>query len=389
MSRGDGAELEFPDEAQYWAMAKSLAASSGLVDEFGFRATRMPLFPNWLAIFAQTSRGVVFAKIAHVLIGALCAVLTSGLASALAGRRAGLLAGLLVALDPFLIFFSSLLLNEAVFTTALIALWWTMWPLVSRDAVQPSMRRWLAISAMAALCVHLRESSLGLIAVTLVFTLACRRFDRNAWMGTIIVSGMVMASLLPWAARNKSVTGHWTWLTNRAGISLYDGVGPQATGASNLADLQQMPAVAELDENAWNRYFLDASFRAIRSDPNRVLHLAVVKMKRMWNPFPNVATYQSSGVRFISAAWAFPTFALALAGVFVLRSHDPRHGFRTAVYLLLPALYLTALHSLFVGSVRYRLPAIPLLEILTAIALTTLWQRFSTKGPQRERDGSA
>ncbi|MCH7596898.1 MAG: hypothetical protein IID35_10100, partial [Planctomycetes bacterium] len=101
MSRGDGAALEFPDEAQYWAMAKSLAASGGLVDEFGFRATRMPLFPNWLAIFVQAPRGVVFAKIAHVLIGALCAVLTCGFASALAGRRAGLLAGLLVALDPF------------------------------------------------------------------------------------------------------------------------------------------------------------------------------------------------------------------------------------------------------------------------------------------------
>ena len=389
MSRGDGAALEFPDEAQYWAMAKSLAASGGLVDEFGFRATRMPLFPNWLAIFVQAPRGVVFAKIAHILIGALCAVLTCGFASALAGRRAGLLAGLLIALDPFLIFFSSLLLTEAVFTTALIALWWTTWPLVSRDAVPPKIRRWLTIAAMATLCVHLRESSLGLIALTLVFTLACRRFDRNAWMGTIIVGGVVVASLVPWAARNKSVTGQWTWLTNRAGISLYDGVGPQATGASNLADLQQMPAVAELDETEWNRYFLDASFRAIRSDPSRILNLAVVKVKRMWNPFPNVDTYQSSGVRFISAAWAFPTFALALAGVFVLRSNDRRQGFRTAVYLLLPALHLTALHSFFVGSVRYRLPAIPMLEILSAIALTTLWQRFSTKGPQRERDRSA
>ena len=47
------------------------------------------------------------------------------------------------------------------------------------------------------------------------------------------------------------------------------------------------------------------------------------------------------------------------------------------LFLLLPALYLSALHNLFVGSVRYRLSAMPMLEVLAAVALIALvdWVR--------------
>ena len=46
--------------------------------------------------------------------------------------------------------------------------------------------------------------------------------------------------------------------------------------------------------------------------------------------------------------------------------------------LLLPALYISALHTLFVGSVRYRLPAMPMLEMLAAFALVALFDRRGT-----------
>ena len=91
---------------------------------------------------------------------------------------------------------------------------------------------------------------------------------------------MVAVCLVPWAVRNRQVTGDWCWLTNRAGISLYDGVGPGATGDSDRGEIKRMPAVRGLDETTWNRYFLTESVRAMREDPVRILRLALVKIGR-------------------------------------------------------------------------------------------------------------
>ncbi len=379
--------LEFPDERQYWLMASSLRSGDGLADEFGFRATRMPLYPGVLSVFSSASNGVVIAKVLHWLIGSVAAAMTAGLAMCLFDRRTGLLAGLLVACDPFLVFFSSLLLTETLFVTWLIALWWLAGPILRDHGERVSAWRWFAIGAVAALTVYTRESGLGLVVVLLAIAVVGRRFDRRSLVGAGVVLGMVVVSLLPWAIRNKRVTGEWCWFTHRAGVSLYDGVGPQATGASDLAGIQQMEAVRGLDEVAWNRWFLRESLAEIRSDPARIVRLAWVKMARMWNPLPNVETYQSGVIRFVSVAWMVPVFVFGLGGVVILTRMAGGKGWRIALLLLLPALYLSAMHCLFVGSVRYRLPAMPMIEVLAAFAATCSAERLlSRRGSVRPGD---
>lgn len=392
----DPTVLEFPDEEQYWMMARSLWNGEGLRDELGFRATRMPLYPGVLSAFTAKPGGVLAVKVAQWLVGALAAGLTAAAAATLFDRRIGLIAGILVALDPFLTFFSSLLLTETPFVTALVALWWMLSPMTRRDLVLASrdlvrdsnlapggFRRWIVVGLLSAVCVYLRESSLGLVIVAMGFVVICRRFDGKAVIGATLSLGIVVASLVPWAARNQAVTGDWCWLTHRAGISLYDGVGPQSLGASDLGDLKHSAAVRDMNEVAWNRYFLDQAVSAIKSDPGRVLKLAGVKLTRMWNPIPNVETYRSRAVRWFSAAWTIPTFALAAVGVMLLSTGMLRGGLRTAMFLLLPAMYFSAVHSLFVGSVRYRLVAIPMLETLAAVALVAIYNRIRSHAATR------
>ncbi|MCH7591475.1 MAG: hypothetical protein IH989_01675 [Planctomycetes bacterium] len=231
----------------------------------------------------------------------------------------------------------------------------------------------MGIGAVAAVCVYARESSLGLVVVALCFVVARHRFRRSTLTGAAVTVMLVVASLVPWAVRNERITGSWVWLTTRAGISLYDGVRPGATGASDLGNIKNMPAVRGLSETQWNRYFLDASRAAIAEDPGRIVRLGGVKFMRMWNPFPNVDTYQSSFVRAVSAGWAFPTFALAAVGAVYLPIRRRQAGLWMAMFLCLPAVYLTALHCLFVGSVRYRLGAVPMLHILAAVGLVAVW----------------
>jgi len=372
----DPTALEFPDEEQYWMMARSLRVGEGLKDELGFQATRMPLYPAVLSPFTVMPNGVLAAQALQWLVGALAAGLTAATAASLFNRRIGLIAGLLVACDPFLTFFSSLLLTETPFVAALVALWWTLSPMTRRDLNDGGIGRWIVVGLLSAVCVYLRESSLGLVLVAIGFLVVSRRLEWKTVVGAATALGIVVLALVPWAARNQSVTGDWCWLTHRAGISLYDGVGPQALGASDLGSVKQSDAVRGLDEVAWDRYFLEQSLAAIKSDPNRVLRLAGVKLTRIWNPFPNVEAYRSRAVRLISATWTIPTFALAVVGVMLLGANKNRGGLRTALFLLLPALYFSALHSLFVGSVRYRLAAIPMIEILAAFALALTIERI-------------
>ncbi len=400
------AALEFPDEQQYWQMACSFWAGEGLKDELGFEATRMPLYPAALSLFAGMTHGIMLAKVLHWVVGAAAAALTAGMAATLFDRRVGLVAGLLAACDPFLVFFSSLLLTETIFAAVLVGLWWmtgrtmrigdgrgswkeeppgnsvpqtkspTGLPAVPQPKSVPQVR-WIAIGLLAAMCVYIRESSLGLVALALGFLVVCRRFDRSSLVGAAITMGIVLAALCPWAARNRQVIGDWCWLTTRGGISLYDGVRPGASGASDLGGIKQMPAVVGLSEVEWNRYFLRESWKAIRADSGRILRLAGTKLARVWNPFPNVDQYQSPLVRCVSVAWTVPIFTLAAVGALLLTIRRKADGLRTAFFLLLPALYITLLHSLFVGSVRYRLPAMPMIEILAAVALMAVVERIT------------
>lgn len=363
----DPSALQFPDEQDYWSIAASIHHGEGLVGEHGYRALRMPLYPAFLALFSGGPNGVLQAKIAQWWISALAAVLAAMLTQRIAGRTTAVLAGLLVACDPFLVFFSSLLLAESLFVPVMLLL--LLRGLRLLQPTQPArLRDWLLLGLLSAVAVYLRESSFLWCTAWTVFIVVGRKASWFSLGGGMVTLMVVVAALFPWYARNQRVTGEGTWLTNRAGISLYDGVGPQATGASNLGEVKQSADVRGLTEVQWNRHFLDAAYRAIRENPGRILRLAGVKLVRTWNPVPNVDTYQSAAVRAVSALWTIPVYAFALLGAFHLRRRD-----RAALgALLLPALCVCLMHAVFVGSVRYRLTAMPTLEILAAVGTVSL-----------------
>ena len=379
----DAFALEFPDEQQYWMIAGSIWAGEGLKDELGFSATRMPLYPSMLSGFTALSGGVIIAKVFQWVIGAVTASIVAGAATTLFDRRTGIVGGLLVACDPFLVFFSSLLLTETVFIIVLVGFWWLMGWIIQEHS--KTAARWAAVGLLGALCVYLRESSVGLVAAAVLLVAAFHRFDRRTLMGVAIAVCIVVVALLPWAARNRYVIGRWCWLTTRGGISLYDGVGPQATGASDLGNVKRMPAVSGLSEVEWNRYFLRESYKAIRAEPARILRLVGTKLGRTWNPLPNVETYQSRSARTVSAAWMLPVYTFAAIGALLLFART-RGARQKALLLLLPAVYLSVLHSLFVGSVRYRLSAVPMIEMLAAVALVAIINRCWNTTACREHD---
>jgi len=374
--------LEFPDEQDYWSMARSLAAGRIMSDADGHYATRMPGYPAFLSVWVGSERALVWARLSQALLGASVVIPVTWLARRLDGRRPAVVAGLLAAVDPFSVFFGGLLLSETLLTAALWWLMWLTWPACdARRAV--FWARWTVASATAAAGCYLHPSAAVLGPLVLgVALLRTRPAGRSLLAGGAVACVMVLA-LSPWAHRNQRVIGQWRWLTTRAGISLYDGVGPLADGSSNLGYTRKMAEIQGLGEAEWDRYFRQEGLRLMRHDPGRVLRLAGVKLRRTWSPLPHAAEYQSAVYRALSAAWMVPLLLLTLLGAWSWRRRWP-----DVLLLLLPAIGLTAMHMILPGSVRYRLPAMPGLLILAAGGVAGLGdyaRRFKTPHATRTR----
>ncbi len=368
-SGNEVASLQFDDEQWYWAIGQSYRNGDGMVGEFGHRAERMPLYPWILSWFSSGEEGVSAARWFQYVFGSLaaCAVL------ALAWRIStyAMIAGLIVAVDPTLVGSASLLLGETISVTLLAALWWVALPF--RDRQLRSSMRWAAAIALSILVIYAKESTILLVAALFGYLIFARR-DRAGVVAAIAAGICIAASLLPWAYRNKQLTGEWIWLTSRGGISLYDGVHSRATGASDLGDIKSAPEVVTLSEAKWNRHFKAKAWQHILDDPARIFALSWTKLARTWSPVLNAADYQSWKVRAIFAGWYVPLYGLVLIGIYACRLK-----WRTLVGLLLPAICISAMHVFFVGSVRYRLVAMPTLAILAAIGLQSLlsWRKSS------------
>lgn len=373
------AELMYPDEHAYWHVARSLAAGEGMEDDLGFHATYMPGYPLFLAIWTSLSHPLFWARVGQTLIGACAAPLTYWLTTITCLNKtdhtanrlqlthiAPLAAGLAVAFDPFFLYFSSLLLTETLFITTLLAAWVGLMTLVTRRTNHHWLMTALLSLAMLA-CIYLRPSSLLVIAAGLGLLAVIRHRQPKAWLSVALVSIVLFLGLLPWAYRNHRTIGQWRWLTTRGGISLYDGVQQGATGASDLAHTKTMPAVKGMSETQWDAYFKQQAYEAIRNNPKRIVKLAGAKFLRIWSLTPNVETYRTGPMAWISAFWMLLILTTAIIGWWYVR-----HDIVSWLILLTPALVFTGLHMIFVGSVRYRLPAMPMLMVLSGIGLSRI-----------------
>ena len=379
--------LEFDDERIHWQIATNLVERGALVTDDGRFAVRTPGYPLFLAIFAGLgdSTGVLGARIAQSVIGALGAALVyRWVLAAFFNSRAAAIAGLIVAFDPFNIFFCHLLLTEVLFTTVAVSAAFAAWRIVARSpnsdanpAAEPeqrSTRRGTALGVLVQAAVLgwfgtlVRPSAAGwsmaLLLVVLISAASWRAWRVRA--GVILISFVVLFG--PWAARNLGVLGLAALLGTNGGASLYDGLGPNADGSSRQQDfVAELPELRGLSETQADALLRQRAIAAAQADPARVARLALVKLLRTWNPVPNYGEYRRPLVLAASAAYSLPIYVLAGVGSWLgLRRY------RVVCICVGTIAYFTLVHVVYVGSVRYRVPLMPFLVVLAAIAIARM-----------------
>ena len=98
--------------------------------------------------------------------------------------------------------------------------------------------------------------------------------------------------------------------------------------------------------------------------------MAATKLLRLWNVWPNEPSFRSWTIRLAIFSTYTPILLLAIVGFW-----QNRRSYLDVLFLAAPAVYFTALHIIFIGSLRYRQPAMLTLAILAAAAICTLFGR--------------
>jgi len=392
------------DAVGYWKLAETIAGEQTYaVHDPPRRIMRMPGFP---ALLALAGRHVLRARLLLAVVGTLACWLVYCLGRELIDERTGLIAATLTAMSPAMVVFSVLILSETAFAAAMLLsllmmarlLTKSQWP---KSSVQAPMtdtswnRRFgnwslvlghfdrlrlppfarsvctaFLVGVTVALACYVRP---GWLLMGPVFAVAyaakLQSLRRGVLAATAVAFGMGV-TLLPWVVRNYTVTGGRIVITTLwVGPSLYDGLKPAATGASDMTFFDRDDVLGEMSEYEMDRYYRRKAWEFAREHPRRVVELAGLKLIRYWKPWPNAAQFRHWPLVAVSALFFIVIFVPGVLGVWV-------HRRQPGVLLLAlgPILYFAAVHSIFVGSVRYRLPAEYPFCILTAAGIVAWWR---------------
>jgi 4-amino-4-deoxy-L-arabinose transferase-like glycosyltransferase len=381
----DEAIDRLPDQREYLALGRNLLHGQGLKffdPRFGDEvwAYRTPGYPLLVAACGGSVRAV---RVAQAFLDTSTVLAVYLLARRWLGRGAALVAGAIVAVNPYLIYFTGLVLTETLFICMLA---WGMALVVgegdregergrqgegeTRSAGWGQTGWWLLGVLVLVGAILVRQSALFLplavaVGAALVNRGAGTPYHRR-WplpVGATVVL-ITLLVLLPWGWRNKRVVGTWVWTTTNGGITAYDGLNPDATGASDQSFVASMPELRRMGEVDRSAYLSEQAKEFVRRQPRRVAELALMKAGRMWSPVPLSQEYGGWKYRTVGLVYSVPLYLACALGI-SRRTTLPRAA---KVLLLIPAIYFTAVHMLSVGSLRYRIPAEPPMAVLAASA---------------------
>jgi 4-amino-4-deoxy-L-arabinose transferase-like glycosyltransferase len=379
----EGTRFAFGDSESYWQLGLKL--SRGQPYEYGdggWKIFRTPGYPLLLAgLFrvlpsGEQGPGVMAARALGALLGCLTIGGVAAIAWQLFGAKAAMLAAAITSIYPEAIAASIFILSEAPFgppmTVHLLA-----WILAWKANSLGGRLGWSALAGIAAgLGTLVRPSWLLFVPLALVIGVAVTGNRRRQLTIGVVMLAAMAATMSPWWIRNYQLAGRFVPTSLQVGASLYDGLHPGATGASEMSFVPQFGAEQAradaaaraagqepigLFEDRLDRRMQAAAVQWAQRNPRRVLQLALTKFLRMWSPVPNAGEFRSSALRLVLAATYVPVLLLGLTGLW-------RFGRRGWPYVLcfLPAVYFTLLHVIFVSSIRYRQPAMLLIIVLAA-----------------------
>lgn len=361
------AKFDFPDSHRYLRVARHIAEGRGPIDSPEVSSGTDPVYPGILALgirMGATSdpAALRFGRIANAFFSCCSILFVAAIARKFRNDRAALFAAAIMSIDPILLYFTGLVLTETVFVTALLAALWCLTGIT--DAT--SNRRAATAGILLGISALTRSTSFFL-TLALMPAAWCMSPPKNR--SRVVALALVGCAIMlaPSTIRNYRLFGELVPIRTGAGASLMEALGPWADGGPGMDRIVYPAMPSGANEVQRDRLCRDAALSWAREHPSETIRLAFTKLARTWSPLMHAEGHSSTNHQLIALASTIPVYLLALVGLFQLRRQKAQ-----ALLLLTPILYFTLVHMVFVGSVRYRVPMMPMLFILAGIALDQL-----------------
>jgi 4-amino-4-deoxy-L-arabinose transferase-like glycosyltransferase len=377
------------DYAGYHSMAINLLSGRGLTDgeSFAMLSAGYPLFVL-VPIFAVFGDNLLAAQLGNALLGVLTTWLIYLIAREVgAGRIGRLVAPLIFAFYLPSWIYAEYLAKENLMTPLMLGI-----VLLSvrclRDA---SVWVSLLLGVLIGLLAITGNAGLAILPVAFLALAMMPISLRGRGLRMGLVGLVAMLVIAPWLMRNDAVIGE-PILNSNGGFNLYLGNNPAANGFFvSIADTPRGATWPQLREEgeviASNTLKIEA-IDWIKRNPYDFLALAVTKGRLFWMPPVHEGKGVQSRVEVMTrVAWLgqylfICTLAIGSAAFVQLRN-------RKTGLLWLAIVGYTAVHMIFYVIFRYREPVMPLMILLSALAIEHLWKlqkTFPKVAPRRQID---
>ena len=362
------------DEQEYLALAESIqqgrefsysTAAIGTTAQFG----RAPGYPAFLAVIGAgtttASSAPTSVKIVQALLGALTIALLAVIALQAAGPSAGVVTAWLAAVYPPLVWISSYVFSESLYSLLAIATARTLQSSVT-DARHAPLRA-TAAGILGGAAVLVRPAMLFFLPMALIW-LFWRRAPRHA---VALAAGSLLV-IAPWTARNLRTYDRFVLVASEGGVTFWTGNHPLAKGEGDLAANPELK-MAEIEfrrshpgltaEQLEPLYYRDA-LGHIASDP--IWWMGLLARKLFFTVVPAGPSYTLHSFRYRAASLASYVLLLPFAAAGAIRLwRSPQRP--TALFLLAAASGLVCI--VFFPQERFRIPVIDPVLIVCAAAL--------------------
>ena len=374
------------DEQEYLAYAINLAGGRGFVRDLpgAFEGpsvsefSRAPMYPAFLAAVVGATGDVPSSlpssvprrvQVAQSVAGAVAVWLAFVLGTRLSGTPAGVAAAWLMAVWPSQVWMAAYALSEALYAPLILGATAALGAAIDWHGRVPDRATRLAPILLAGLCGALAALTRS-AALAVVLGGAIVTWRRISWRHAAILAATTAIVIAPWTWRNWTTHQRFIPVAADAGVNLWIGNHPLATGEGDMATnvplkLAQRAFVAaqgDLGPEALDPHYTREAIGWLTSSPLRIAGLAA--RKAFYAIVPIGPSYRAHSRAYVVASvvpyvLAFP---LALASVLAWRQHA-----RPPVALAVLAASSWMLMLVFFPHERYRLPVIdPVLIILAS-----------------------
>lgn len=370
------------DERYHDDWAWQIAQGETFVEGPYFRA---PLYPVFLAgVFRIFGHSFLAPRLVQAGVGSLSCLLLFILGRVVFGRFVGTIAGLAAATYWMLIYFDGELLipNLIVMLDLLLVL---LLMLASR-----SRRKTLFLLAGVALGLSAIARPNVLLfapAVALWIVVRERRFPAGAIARAALLTLGCLAVVLPVTARNYVVGHDSVLIASQGGVNFFIGNNPRSDGRTAIVPgtpsgwwegyhatvrRAELARGRALKPSEVSRYYFEEASRFIRSQPRRFWGLLTLKLRLFWTRYE---VSNNKGIYFWTERFTpiIQFLPLGFAVIGPLGLLGLVHCWRRPVELFpiwgFVAIYMVSV-VLFFCTARYRMPVVPLLILLSALAIS-------------------